>query len=164
MTSVTRPIVIGIGNEWRRDDGAGIAVARALGDQTAARIIEQSGDVNELLDALEQTDLAVIVDSTSSGSTPGLVRRLDPARDDLSAALPRTSSHAFGLADALELADALGRLPKRVVVYGIEGGRFDVGRGLSPAVEAAVSNVADRLRAELDSTSSTREEPCTSRP
>ena len=62
------------------------------------------------------------------------------------ARLPRpASTHLIGLADALELARALGRLPPRVVVYGIEGHRFGVGDPVSPAVAAAV----DRVVAEL---------------
>jgi hypothetical protein len=33
-------------------------------------------------------------------------------------------------------------LPRRVVVYGVEGSRFDAGEGLSAEVEAAVEQAA----------------------
>ena len=49
-----------------------------------------------------------------------------------------SSTHALGLAEAIEIARSLGRLPTRVRVVGIEGARFDFGRGLSPEVEDAV--------------------------
>ena len=49
-----------------------------------------------------------------------------------------SSTHALGVAEAIEIARSLGRLPKQVRVYGIEGASFDYGRGLSPEVEKAV--------------------------
>jgi hydrogenase maturation protease len=67
----------------------------------------------------------------------------------LPAGLFRVSTHRFGLADALELARALGRLPPRVVVYGIEGSRFAPGRPMSPAVAAAVERLAGVLSTEM---------------
>ncbi|MFA6207521.1 MAG: hydrogenase maturation protease, partial [Methylocystis sp.] len=67
--------------------------------------------------------------------------------------LPRAafgaSTHGFGLAEALELARALGVLPPRCIVYAIEGEIFDIGAPMSPAVAAAVAVVADRLRADI---------------
>ena len=50
---------------------------------------------------------------------------------------------------AEELARAIGRLPGRTVVYGIEGGSFAVGAPLTPAVAAAAVTVADAIRAEV---------------
>ncbi|MGI9659577.1 MAG: hydrogenase maturation protease [Gaiellaceae bacterium] len=152
MTRDARPLVVGIGNDWRRDDGAGLAVARGLDKEAGSRalVLEQNGDLNALLDALEGVDLALIVDSTSSSAEPGSIRRLDPSVDDLTDALPRTSSHALGLAEALELARTLDRLPGRVVVYGIEGESFAVGSGLSPSVASAVAAVVAAIREELD--------------
>ena len=57
-----------------------------------------------------------------------------------------TSTHAVGLAEAIELARTLGRLPARLVVYGIEGERFEAGTGLTPAVSAALAAVAAAVR------------------
>ena len=59
----------------------------------------------------------------------------------------RSSTHAFGVADAVELARALGRLPGRLDVYAIEGASFAAGDRLSPAVERAVAELAAELSA-----------------
>ena len=59
----------------------------------------------------------------------------------------RGSTHALGVAEAIELGRALGRLPRRLLVFGIEGGSFDAGAGLSPEVERAVGQLTDELRA-----------------
>lgn len=43
----------------------------------------------------------------------------------------------------------LGCLPARVVLYGIEGGTFDLGAPMSARVTAALSLVAARVRDEV---------------
>jgi hydrogenase maturation protease len=60
-----------------------------------------------------------------------------------------TSSHAFNVAEAIELARVLNRLPPRLVVYGVEGRRFDVGAGMSPEVARATDEVVERLFNEV---------------
>jgi hydrogenase maturation protease len=125
--------VIGIGNEWRSDDGAGLEVARRLGGR------ELDGEPIGLVEALDGADEVAIVDAVFSGAPPGTVHEFEAGAEPLPVALFGSSStHALGLAEAIEMARTLGRLPTRVRVLGIEGARFDFGRGLSPAVEAAV--------------------------
>ena len=80
----------------------------------------------------------MVVDAAASGASPGTVHRFDARAAPLPAAHLRSSTHAFGVADAVELARALGRLPGRLDVYAIEGGDFSLGAGLTPPVAAAV--------------------------
>jgi hydrogenase maturation protease len=67
----------------------------------------------------------------------------------LPALFSRVSTHAFGVAEAIELARALGQLPPALVVYGVEGATFEAGAGLSAAVAAAVPQVVAQVRQEL---------------
>jgi hydrogenase maturation protease len=125
--------VIGVGNEWRSDDGAGLEVARRLGGQ------QLQGEPIGLVEALDGTDELAIVDAVFSGAPPGTVHEFEAGAEPLPVAIfGASSTHALGLAEAIEIARSLGRLPARVRVLGIEGARFDYGRGLSPEVEAAV--------------------------
>ena len=72
-----------------------------------------------------------------------------------------SSTHAFGVGEAVELARVLGKLPDRVVVYGVEGGEFAAGEGLTAPVEAAVEPAAQAVLDDLEQL--LREEaPCTS--
>ena len=133
--------VIGLGNEWRSDDGAGIEVARRLGGT------QLSGEPVGLLEALDEGGV-VIVDAVASGANAGTLHRFEVDGRPLPAELfGASSTHALGLAEALELARSLGRLPQSVEVIGIEGGSFDFGQGLSPAVSEAVALVVQELRA-----------------
>ena len=75
------------------------------------------------------------MDAVSTGAEPGTLHRFDATAEPLPAELFRSSTHALGVADAVELARELDRLPARLAVYGIEGENFETGEGLTPAVE-----------------------------
>jgi hydrogenase maturation protease len=144
-----RTLVIGIGNAWRNDDAAGLAVARLLDGLEGADVIEREGEPTSLIDAWEGAEAVWLVDAVSSGAEPGTVHRHDASEQELPAQLFRTSTHHFGLAEAVELARAVGRLPGRTIVFGIEGKSFDTGETLSPEVEAASARVAEAVREEV---------------
>lgn len=140
-------IVIGVGNELRRDDGAGPAVIAELRDRRlkGMRLAVSDGEPARLIDLWADADLAVVVDAVRSISgEPGRVRELD----SINGVHPGTSSsHALGLGAATRLGEALGRMPGRLWIYIIDGADFGLGPGLSPPVTHAVSEVADRIAA-----------------
>jgi hydrogenase maturation protease len=139
--------VICVGNRFRRDDGAGLEAAARLRPVLTSdtRLVVCEGNVVALLDDWREAQDVVIIDATSSGRAPGTIQTFDPHTGPLPATFSRSSTHAFDVAQALELARALGRLPPRVIVYGIEGVDFAPGEGLSSCVDAAVSDVVSRL-------------------
>jgi hydrogenase maturation protease len=143
--------VVGIGNPWRNDDAVGLAVARLLEGTLpeAVDVLEREGEPTGLIDSWEEVDTVWLVDAVSSGAKPGTVHRHDASEQELPAELFRTSTHHLGLAEAVELARAVGRLPRRTVVYGIEGANFETGETLSPEVEAAAARVAESVREEV---------------
>ena len=144
-------MVIGIGNPWRGDDGAGLAVA-ALVRQSAppgVTAVDLEGELVSLLDTWEGVAEVYLVDAVCSGGAPGTVYEFD-AREGLPAGpFGNRGTHTFSIADTIELARALGRLPGRLRGYGIEGASFGAGTGLSPPVAAGVRDVASRLLAGL---------------
>ena len=139
--------VIGVGNMLAHDDAAGLEVVRRLGERAKAAAIlihEQEGEPLALLDLWAGADAAVLVDAIHCGGATGAIHRFDAT----SAPLPErlrgsTSTHAVGVAEAIELARTLERLPRRIVLFGVRGTRFDAGTGLSPEVEAVVEELAD---------------------
>jgi hydrogenase maturation protease len=78
------------------------------------------------------------------------VHRVEAGEGPLPRELGLASTHAFSIADTLELGRALGRAPRRVVVVGVEGAAFELGDPLTPAVEAALPAVAEAVLAELE--------------
>jgi hydrogenase maturation protease len=142
-------ILIGVGNGWRGDDGAGLAVARRVADLAPAgvEVREVEGDATALVEAWSGAEHVVVVDAAESGAVAGTVQRFDARAQPLPVRSLRSSTHAFGVADAVELSRSLGRLPDRLEVYAIEGAGFVAGERLSPAVERAVADLAAELSA-----------------
>jgi len=132
------PLVIGIGNRFRMDDGVGPWVAETL-QQTGLDARVHAGDGTGLLDLFEDYDDIILVDATRSGAEPGSLVSLDAGLAPLHADMFHYSTHRFGLAEAVETARALGCLPERLWVYGIEGKDFGAGIGLTACVELTAS-------------------------
>lgn len=151
-------VVIGVGNPDRGDDGAGPAVSKQVRDMLATgglepprgvRVLECDGEAVGLIEAWDGAQAAILIDAARSGAPPGFIHRIDAIREAMTGAGFRSSTHAFGVAEAVALARALGRLPSRLVVYGIEGRSFEAGADLCAEVAAAVRPAAARVVADL---------------
>lgn len=145
-------LIVGLGNDLRGDDAVGVLVARCLafeGVPAGVEVREEQGDASELLEAWQGRTAAIVVDALRSGASAGRRLRLEAGTTPL----PRTlrgsmSTHAVSLAEAIELARAIGSLPGHVVVHAVAGRRFAPGAAPSPEVTAAVPAVAAAVRAE----------------
>lgn len=146
-----RALVIGIGNRYRGDDAAGLAVAERIRrlSPPGVTVIEMEGEPVSLLDVWGAAGLVYLVDAVSSGGEPGTVYRFDAAAGPPQPQFRHRGTHTFSVADTVELARALGCLPGRLIAYGIEGAAFGTGTGLSPAAQSAVAEVSARLLGEL---------------
>ncbi len=143
--------VIGIGNPDRGDDAVGLAIARRIKDATnpaEVTVRELAGDQLALIDEWAGATEVYLVDAVCSGGTPGTVYKFD-ACDGLSERFRHRGTHTFSLADVIELARALGRLPRQVAGFGIEGADFTIGAGLSAEVAAAADEVSAYLLTSL---------------
>jgi len=147
------PLVIGVGNEHRRDDRSGLDVVRALRSRLEgrARIEECTKDGIALLDLWKGADRVVVVDAVRSGARPGTVLRLVPTDGALHGFGPTTSTHGLSLGEAVALANGLGCLPRNLVVFGIEAWDVKTGTGLSAPVAEGVVVAVARVIEELSS-------------
>lgn len=143
--------VIGVGNPYRGDDGAGPSVAAALRQAAVPglEVVEASGEGAALMEAWSGSERVFLVDAVSSGGRPGCVHRIDAARDRVPQDFFKYSTHAFAVAEAVEMARVLGQLPRALIIYGIEGEDFSAGEDLTPAVASAVDEVTRRIAEEV---------------
>jgi hydrogenase maturation protease len=131
------------GNRHRGDDAAGLLVADRLREVgIAAEIL--NGEVTEIMEAWSGSDSVVMVDAVVTGALPGTVHVWDGRSLKVRSISP-SSSHGLGVGEAIELGRALGRLPGKLQVYGIEGTQFAAAADVSPEVERAVGEVARRI-------------------
>ena len=144
-------LIIGIGNAFRGDDGVGLIVAQRLRKFSlpGVTILEQSGEGTALMEAWGDAGRAIVVDAVSSAAEPGTIHRFEVTGQPLPAHFSGGSTHAFGLAEAVELARQLDRLPSNLIIYGIEGQSFDLARGLSPEAGIAAQKLIEQVTQEL---------------
>jgi hydrogenase maturation protease len=140
--------VIGVGNDLRGDDAAGLEAVRRLRSLPGVRVVEHHGEAVDLLDLWRDADAIVLVDTVRSGAPAGTIHRIDASDEAIPSPLRRASSHTIGTAEAIELGRTLGELPERVVVYGIEGTRFAAGSEMSEEVCAGVGKLSDAVARE----------------
>lgn len=141
-----KTVVIGIGHPFRGDDSVGPAVAEAVAALNLPDVVTLAhhGEGTDLMERWQGFGTVIVVDATRSGAPPGTIRQWDGSAP-LPAALFPKGSHVFGLAEAVEMARLLGRLPPRLTVIGIEGADFTMGACLSAAVGAAIATAADLI-------------------
>lgn len=137
------PRVIGLGQDFAGDDAIGLVVARELQRSAAQVETITAKDATELVDLLATPARVVVVDGVVGAGTPGRVFELDPAALDRGSAA--VSSHALGVAQAVELARALhgASMTPEIRFVGVAITRpTRSGEGLSPAVQSAVERAA----------------------
>lgn len=93
-----------------------------------------------LLAALRGARKVILVDAVKTGGVFGTLHRIEG--EGIYRQLQRhTSTHGFGLADALQLAARLDELPPRVVLHGMELGTEAT--ALEPLIAAVVKEVQE---------------------
>ncbi|MCX6826868.1 MAG: hydrogenase maturation protease [candidate division Zixibacteria bacterium] len=147
MTGVPHLLLIGIGNEFRGDDRVGLEIVRSLKKQAPVflEVREASGEGATLMEMWKDADAVILVDAVRSGQPPGTIFRLDPNARPIPTKFFSYSTHTFGVAEAVEMARALGRLPGQMIIYGIEGAFFNMGIDLSDEIKKAAGKAAQMI-------------------
>ena len=117
----------------------------ALGVRTNICIGEAAG----LLNALLGDEDVILLDAVVTGAPVGSVHRWEGVPP--AASKPSASTHGLGVVEALRLAPVLGRMPKSLRVYGIEGKQFAPGSPPSPQVKEAAEDLAQQIRTSIQS-------------
>ena len=122
MTTNPPTLLLGWGNEGRRDDGLGPALVRILAERTLPGLTASSSYQLEVEDAFEVTrhSRVIFVDADRSGPEPFSFRRLLPAAHALS-----FSSHSVTPGALLALGRELFDREPEAWLLGIRGYEFD---------------------------------------
>ena len=138
------PVVIGIGNRYRRDDGSALRVLDALSGRVpvATMVLESDGEPARLIDAWADASLAVVIETVRGGRAPGSIAEIR-WDEHLEPASGERNSHGLGVLEAIALGRAVGQMPRSLHLVGIEPQDLGWGEGLSDAVERSVGAAAD---------------------
>ena len=146
-----RVAIVGVGNELKADDGAGVRLVRELAERMPATpgvlLIDAGQAPENFTGPLRRfrPDLVIEVDAADQGAEPGTVAWVDwREADGLSASthtLPPSVLASFLTAD----------LGCEVALIGIQPAALDLKPALSPAVARAVNGLAETLSSWLSS-------------
>jgi hydrogenase maturation protease len=149
--NLRKTLLVGVGNEYRSDDGVGLVVAREIHEKLipSVTVKEESGEGVALMDAWQGFQNVIIVDAVSSGAMPGTIFRIDANKETVPIKFFHYSTHAFSVSEAIELARTMNTLPSRLLVYGIEGAAFTAGVKISSRVKEAANQVIEQIVGEF---------------
>lgn len=144
--------VIGIGNPFRGDDGAGWAVIDALEGKIPAQIklYKLRGDIGALLESFKKYFAIYLIDACSGEAPAGTWQRIDALSNPLLLQKAQTSTHGLSISEAISLGEALNQLPSKLIVYVIHGDHYNLSNELSPPVAGAIASVAQSILNEED--------------
>ncbi|RJQ62951.1 MAG: hydrogenase maturation protease [Desulfobacteraceae bacterium] len=148
-----KALLIGVGNEYRGDDGVGIFIVRHPGLTLlpGIHVEEEMGEGSRLMELWKDAGTVFLFDAVRSGNRPGSIYRFDAVKEKLPRELFSVSTHSFGVLEAIALSRALNQLPGTLIIFGIEGRNFDPGKGLSKVCEQAALEVIRSVRREIRS-------------
>lgn len=141
-----RTLVIGYGNPLRADDGVGWIIAQQFAQDLhdeAVQVLSCHQLTPDLAEPLSRVSRVIFVDANSRG-TPGQIdcQVISPAPVDAPA-----STHHLTPAALLAYAHYLYQcVPATAIVVSVSGATFDVGDVLSPAVTAALPELAAMIQ------------------
>ncbi len=144
-------LLIGVGNKFRQDDAIGLVIADKFRNQLPPEItiMEASGEGAALMELWQGATIVYLFDAVISGAEVGTIHRIDASIETVPTKFFSYSTHAFSVAEAVELARTLNQLPPKLIIYGVEGKNFAHGIGLSPEVEQATEKVLQQVFVEL---------------
>ncbi len=148
-----RTLVAGVGNVLLGDEGIGVHAVRALmarGLPGGVDAVDAGTALDELLAELKGYGKLILVDAVRGGGRPGTLYRMEiRSRGDLAGVARPLSLHEFGVAEALDQARALGVLPARVVLIGMEPECLAPGMELSKTCALALPGLIQLILAEV---------------
>ena len=139
-------MIIGLGNADCGDDAAGLLVAHNLAER-GIEAMAYTGSMLDLIDLWRSARHVILIDAVLSGAQPGTIHVWDPRLETLHNDAPRSSTHALGLAETIELARVLDRLPDKLTIYGIECVQFAAGTLPSDEVRKGIQRVVYEIAA-----------------
>ena len=168
---MARVLVVAYGNPLRCDDGAARRAAemlegKFLPDEVEIVSLHQLGP--ELAESASQTQCVIFIDAATGDGQPGQVQVTRMSDGSGEPAGPRPFCHALAPASIIGLAIRLYGTRVQAFSVTITGQNFDHGESLSPAVEAALPTLVERIeeliqachsRAEIRNTKDTNDFP-----
>lgn len=139
--ALRRVVILGIGNTILSDEGVGVHAALALEARYAlpagVEVIDGGTAGMELLDALADVDLLLVLDAIKARRSPGSVVCLRGSEVPVFFR-SKLSPHQVSICDVLASLEFAGHAPRDLVLIGVEPESLELGLEMTPTVAASV--------------------------
>lgn len=145
-------LIAGVGNPFRHDDGIGPFIIATLKEQqldNRCDLLDAGTDALSLLESIKSYARVLIIDAVNVGAgsahfEPGSIQLFTPAEAKIKITADALSTHGFGLAEMLLLAEQL-EIPTDISIIGIQPADISFGAGLSEVVAAKKDEIVKRV-------------------
>lgn len=139
----SKPLIIGIGNEFRGDDAFGIVAATEIHTThpDLFDVILEQGDTSRLIDQWQNRDVIVLDAVYSPSKAEGEIHLAHSFEELKTEYEKQFSTHGISLEEAIKLSILFGREPASFLFIGVEGGQWELGAALSEKVRSMISEV-----------------------
>jgi hydrogenase maturation protease len=145
-------LLVGVGNVLMGDDGVGVRVVHEIERRfhlpEGVEVLDGGTSGLELLSYFSDREQVIIVDAVESGLPPGTVVKVE-GEDVPARFVTKISPHQLGISDVLAAARISGKLPEKMVLFGMEPKRVELRLDLSEEVGRNFERLVDTVRDEL---------------
>jgi hydrogenase maturation protease len=145
-------LVLGVGNTLMSDEGFGVHVVERLVKSYRIPdgvLVLDGGTLGmDLLYYLEDARNLLLVDAIQANREPGYMLRLEDNEVPAFLSL-KVSPHQVGIPDMLAAARLRGTTPEKIVLWGVQPEKIELGLDLSLTVEPLVDVVAGKVIEQL---------------
>jgi hydrogenase maturation protease len=150
ITSGINTLIIGCGNLLRGDDAVGpVLIQRMWRRGLPAGVHCADGGTGGMDVAFQMRGVphVILVDACQSGSEPGAIFEVPGEEVEQLPPVAGINLHAFRWDHAIAFGHWLLKddYPEKITVYLVEGAEFEIGAALSPAVDAAIDKLVEKL-------------------
>ena len=147
-------LVLGIGNLLWADEGFGVRCAEALDAEwivpDTVTVMDGGTQGLYLLPHVTAAERLIVFDAVDYGLAPGTLRLVEGDEVPRFMGVRKMSLHQTGFQEVLAAAELLGRLPREMLLIGVQPDELeDYGGSLRPLVRACVEPAVDIALARL---------------
>jgi hydrogenase maturation protease len=145
-------LIIGLGNLIMSDDGLGIHAIRELQKENWQKdilLLEVGTSTLYYLEEISRAENLIVIDAIQGGEKAGSIYRLTE-EDLMSSRNILRDFHGCSLLNVIELSREITRLPKNLIIYGIEPENLNLGEKLSQKVQNSFQRLIEILIKEIN--------------
>jgi hydrogenase maturation protease len=137
-------LILGVGNSMRQDDGIGPKIVNLIQEKqlSAVDVINGGIDGLSLLDVIVYYERAIIIDAIDMQADPGTIKVFAPEQAKIIIKSDALSTHGFGLAEVIKLAEELG-IEAKLTIVGVQPQTVGFGEWISSVVANKIPELVD---------------------